>query len=155
MEKYEYIAIALLVLTLIGGAYAVRNADTLLPSISSEEPLPTPPTPSLGEAIRMGVALPPPPTREMTTKALANTTGYQALITYTDRGFEPKSATIKAGQTVRFTNNSSGALQLSVLGSTEVALAPQEFKEIAFDAKGDHNFFNRLDEDRSGVVKVQ
>lgn len=153
MEKFEYIAIALLVITLGVGAYAVKNADSLLPSVQVAEPAVE--TTTYGDAIRMGTAPRPAPTPAQTTKALANTTGFQALVSYTDRGFEPRIARIKAGETVRFTNNSSGNLQLYISGSTESALAPQEFREVAFDTKGDKAYLNSLDETKSGVVKVE
>ena len=41
---------------------------------------------------------------------------FQLLVSYTDQGFEPRTATVKAGDTVRFTNNSTGQLWVAAGG---------------------------------------
>ncbi len=81
--------------------------------------------------------------------------GFDTLVSYTDRGFEPSLAKIKKGQTVRFTNNSSGdlwiisdatgvgtanAIHLSsceegALGTCGI-LKPGEFWEFTFEKAG-------------------
>lgn len=45
-------------------------------------------------------------------RRLEASTGFQYLVSYTDRGFEPANLHIHAGETIRFTNNSVRPLQL-------------------------------------------
>ena len=133
---------------------------------------PAKPAPTLGENIRNGTAS--IPTYSTSTKEkLAKSHGFQALISYTDQGFEPNEATIKKGDTVRFTNNASRDVWIASQGG-EVQIyprtkdgcgtsdldsclpfSPQDFWEFTFDTAGDWHVVNNLDKAKSGVVHVK
>ncbi len=116
--------------------------------------------PSLSDAVRAGTAPRAPLTASSTIKALEKTNGFQALVSYTDRGFEPKVSTIKKGDTIRFTNNSSHDLLMSVVNSelpspTEVKIASQDTWEFTFSSQGEWRFQNTVTPSRIAVVRVQ
>ena len=86
-------------------------------------------------------------------------------ITYTDSGFSPSAITINKGDTVKFVNQSSGAMWVAS------APHPQHTDYAAFDEKqgvskggtysftfdrvGVHKFHNHLNSSRFGSVTVQ
>jgi plastocyanin len=92
-------------------------------------------------------------------QALAASHGFQLLISYTDTGFQPASATIKKGQTIRFTNNSSGQLQIVADGKTPLPAASSEvsgqFWEFTFTDSGTWQYENTLNPKYSGMIRVQ
>ncbi len=115
----------------------------------------------------------PPLTPEM-QQVLATSHGFQALVSYTDRGFEPASASIKKGDTIRFTNNSSQDLWISAAGTAAgkvypgtgndcgasafdscLVLKPHEFWEFTFTLAGTWSYRNNLNPNDTGVVKVK
>lgn len=108
------------------------------------------PEPTLSDAIRVGVAPRPSVTESTTIDALAETRGFQALVSYTDHGFEPSNISIKRGDTVRFTNNSSGALRINAS-----ELAPREFLEMTFDTSGTQTVTNALNAAHTGTIRVE
>lgn len=61
--------------------------------------------------------------------------GFDYLVSYTDRGFEPKELTVKKGEAVRFTNNSSAALALQSDEGTQT-IAARAYVEKTFGAAG-------------------
>lgn len=100
---------------------------------------------------------------------------FAALISYTDSGFEPKSVTIKKGETVRFVNNSSSEetwpasavhpthsvypdkSSSDCLGSSFDAcrgLKPGEFWEFTFTNVGEWRFHDHVHASKTGVVIV-
>ncbi len=105
---------------------------------------------------------------------------YAALITYTDGGFSPKTTTIKVGETVRFVNNSAGALWVgadehpthtqydgtatsehcvngaAVGGSFDMCRrsVPGEFWEYTFTKAGTFDFHNHAQAAHGGTVVV-
>jgi plastocyanin len=99
--------------------------------------------------------------------------GFQLLISYVDSGFEPRSATLHAGDTVRFTNNSTEALWVASIGAggSQVypgtsncggspfdscgALQPGEYWEFTFRQKGTWEFINNFDKSKTGSITVQ
>lgn len=123
----------------------------------------------LSDAIRAGSIPRPPLTASSTIKALTKTRGFQALVSYTDAGFEPKEVTIKAGQTVRFTNNSSHPLRVASKdasvsdalycqrGSFDscTPIRPQEFWEFTFETSGAWQVTNALDPTSAATVQVR
>ena len=125
--------------------------------------------PTLSDAIRNGTA-PIPQLSASTKDKLAESRGFQALVSYTDNGFEPASISIKAGETVRFTNNSSHDVWITTSGGLYPAarngcgpsaldscapFAPQDFWEFTFDAAGEWGYVNATDKTKTGVVHVQ
>lgn len=102
---------------------------------------------------------------------LEHSKGFQAFVSYTDRGFEPSEVTIQQGETIRWTNNSSkdlwiasdgGALyprEANDCGSSGFdsckALKPGDFWEFTFDTKGSWVYLNNLQKETTGVVHVK
>ena len=128
--------------------------------------------PTHSDLIRSGT-IPPPPMTPATREKLEKSHGFQALVSYTDEGFEPREVTIKKGQTIRFTNNSSRDLWVAASADTSDSLypavvngcgssafdscgpiAPQDFWEFTFDSAGAWTFVNNLDKAKSGVAHV-
>jgi plastocyanin len=114
----------------------------------------------------------PPFTAEVKA-ALAASKGFQILVSYTDRGFEPAFATIKAGDAVRFTNNSSHDLWIAAAGGAGSAypgdgnncgqsafdscrvLKYGEFWEFTFATAGTWSYQNNRDTKMTGVVRAR
>lgn len=102
---------------------------------------------------------------------LAQNPTFQELISYTDRGFEPSTLTAKAGDTVRFTNNSSHPLWVAAsglhlypgvqngCGSSALdscgPLQPGHFWQFTFTASGTWSYQNNLNSIDTGVVHVK
>lgn len=128
---------------------------------------------SLAETIRAGKA--PRPAFSTTTKEkLERSKGPNALLSYTQMGFEPREVTIKQGESVRFTNNSNRDIWIAAAaesgehlypgvpngcGSSELdscgAIPPQDFWEFTFDAKGSWGVANAFDAANIAVVRVR
>ena len=111
-------------------------------------------TPTLSEAIRTGEA-PRPVLTETTKQKLSASKGFQVLVSYTDRGFEPVTLVVKKGDTARFTNNSSHNLQVRVGEGTSEMIVPQDFWEYTFERAGDIQIANTLDASKTAEVHVQ
>jgi plastocyanin len=76
----------------------------------------------------------PPPFTEEIAAQLAASDGFEALVSYTDQGFEPESVTVEAGDTVRFTNNSSHDMWVAASSATgDLYPAPGTCGQSAFD----------------------
>lgn len=121
--------------------------------------------------IRMG-ATPIPEFTEATKKKLEASLGFDSLISYTDAGFEPAAVSIQRGDTLRFTNNSSGDLWIAAdgrdlpvyprtkqgCGSSDLdscdAFSPQDFWEFTFAERGVWHVVNALDKSKRVVVTV-
>jgi plastocyanin len=73
-------------------------------------------------AVKESVVEPPPFTDEIKAQLEASK-GFAALISYTDAGFEPATVRVQAGDTIRFTNNSSGEMWVAA-STKEGALYP-------------------------------
>ena len=113
----------------------------------------------------------PPPFTSETAATLQKSKGFQLLVSYTDYGFQPAVASIKKGDTVRFTNNSSGALWVvayshvlypKATGSCGASafdscreIGRGEFWEFTFTKAGTWPYQNKLDPQKSGSVKVK
>jgi plastocyanin len=116
--------------------------------------------------------VPGPPSSEVLAQ-LEKSRGFEVLISYTDNGFEPSEATIRQGESVRFTNNSSYELWVAAEGADGAplypgtsecggspldsckVLKPRDFWEFTFVASGSWLFKNNLDKEKSGVVRVE
>jgi plastocyanin len=160
----------------------MKDADGLAlfamadPVHSSRRPVADAPQPPaekpLAEMIRAGEA--PRPTLSTSTKdKLARSLGAAALLSYTEMGFEPRDVTIKAGQTMRFTNNSNRDMWIAAAASAGEqlypgiangcgfsaldscgAIAPQDFWQFTFTVKGTWRVVNTLDPLRTAIVHV-
>lgn len=73
-------------------------------------------------------------TQTRTVKAIGNKT-FTALVSFSGTNFEPKTARVKAGDTVRFFNNSDQPMALSLDGAP-ASLPPGEYFEFTFAAAG-------------------
>ena len=125
-----------------------------------------------GATVSVPDFIPGPPPKEVVA-LLEKSKGFEVLISYTDHGFEPATATIAVGDAVRFTNNSSQDLWVASTGSSEnplypgtsdcggstldtcMVLEPREFWEFTFDESGTWTFQNNLDKGQTGSVLVQ
>lgn len=129
------------------------------------------PPKTFADDIRMGNAPIPAYTAAVAAK-VASSTGFQVLLSYTDRGFEPHAVQIKAGETVRFTNNSSGDLWVAPgdgavvyprhagsCGSSALdscgAIVPQDFWEFTFARAGAWEVVNNFDKSKTVTVTVK
>lgn len=121
-----------------------------------------------------GVRIPPPqpPPTPADTVAAQQGQSFQLLVSYVNTGFEPQSVTIKAGETVRFTNNSTeelwvaaddsaGALYPHVqngCGSSALdscgPLEPGQYWQFTFTEKGTWSFTNNLDKSNGATIAV-
>ena len=78
--------------------------------------------------------------------------GFQYFVSYTDNGFVPDKLTVKKGETVRFTGNSSAPFQLTVAGATAQVSAKGEYFEYTFAKTGT---FTYGDGTKKGIVTVK
>lgn len=117
--------------------------------------------------------IPQPPLTDAVRQQLAASNGFQELVSYTDRGFEPPEFSIAKGDTVRFTNNSHDDMWVAATGSagsiypgvqngcgssTFDSCGPVtsgEFWEMTFDTAGTWSYANNLKKDHAGVIVVK
>ncbi len=113
----------------------------------------------------------PPFTPEVQAQ-LAASKGFAVLVSYTDAGFRPAQVSVKKGEAVRFTNNSSGELWIAAEGTPDQpvypgtstcggtaldtckVLKPKEFWEFTFEQSGTWMLVNNLDKNKTGEVRV-
>jgi plastocyanin len=107
-----------------------------------------------------------PPYTEAVKAQLAAHPNFNALISYTDHGFEPANLTVAAGDTVRFTNNSNQALRVAEAGTQPMdqcrepgldscrELGRGEFFEYSFADAGTVTYTNANFPRTTGVVTV-
>ena len=115
-----------------------------------------------------------PPMTELSKRVFEASTGFEHLVSYEDGGFSPSTLTIKKGQTVRFTNNSSkrllwisagavGGASIYPGGSDScgqssfdscVTMEPHDFWEFTFDEEGEWGYRNAADASHTGIVVV-
>ena len=114
-----------------------------------------------------------PPLTPMMKAVLEKSKGFEALVSYTDRGFEPADVAVTKGETVRFTNNSSGDLWVAATGASGrvypstgnecgqsafdscIPLSPREFWEFTFEVAGVWSYTDNLHKKKTGVVRTQ
>ena len=104
---------------------------------------------------------------------IAASTGFDYLVSYTERGFEPANVTIEAGQTIRFANNNAGKT-LWVAATSDggtlyagsgrgcgqsdfdscMALERGDFWEFTFQDEGTWSYKNNTEVKHMGVVTV-
>ena len=117
----------------------------------------------------------PPPFTPAIKAQLAASHGFQYLVSYTGKGFEPMSVTVKKGDTVRFTNNSNEDLWIASAGTPGGSVYPAgvgnecgqsafdscrsmkhgEFWEFTFTEVGTWGYKNNADTKMAGVVMVK
>ena len=160
MSRKEKIIALCALLVLIGSIYFLMQAP----------PAAAPKNAGTDASVKQ---LPPPPLTAEMKAVLAKSHGFQVLVSYTDRGFEPATATIKKGETIRFTNNSSDDLWVAATGTSGavypgkgnecgqsafdscLALKPHEFWEFTFDATGTWGYADNLHKNKTGIVHVK
>ncbi|HVU75782.1 MAG TPA: hypothetical protein VHD38_03035 [Candidatus Paceibacterota bacterium] len=123
-----------------------------------------------GSHTKAGQDAPPPPPSEQVVAQLQASKGFTALVSYTDKGFEPSHITVKKGETIRFVNNAPDALLWvgstgtpypgkSACGASRLdtckALKSGEFWEFTFDAAGSWNYQNNTKTADGGVIVVE
>jgi plastocyanin len=99
-----------------------------------------------------------------TTAQTEKPTNAAATLTYTDSGFSPSSITVKSGDTVAITNNSSGPIEFDSdphpvhTSDPELNIGTVDAgKTVTFkvSAKGTHGVHNHLDSSKTATVIVQ
>ena len=82
---------------------------------------------------------------------------FNALVSFTEKGFEPSTITIHAGQTIRFSNNAAADLRLASAGSDlflrASSVAPRNYVEITFGRNGQFQYSDTTT-GRSGTIIV-
>jgi plastocyanin len=162
------IAVVLILIVSGVGGYLYLMPDQFGMFQEKSDPMPE----TVSEAIRIGAA-PIPEFTEAVVEKLAASKGFQALISYSDSGFEPNRAEVAKGETVRFTNNSSQDLWVVSVGEGTgkyprtkeacgesdldscVALAPRDFWEFTFAKAGEWDIINKSDPTKVGKVLVK
>ncbi|MBI5004410.1 cupredoxin domain-containing protein [Candidatus Kaiserbacteria bacterium] len=156
MSTYKsiiWLAILIIVLVFIAYFFGVFGSSTASPVVTSTPLRTPPPTPALVES--------------RTVKAIG-TKGFSLLVSYTDQGFEPKTASIHTGDVVRFVNNSTKPMWItnsnypaknkkcgtSALDTCK-ELSPGEYWEFTFSAPGVWTFADKFSDTAKGSVTVQ
>lgn len=111
--------------------------------------------------------VPGPPSQEV-LEQLSQSRGFEVLVSYTDRGFEPASFVIKKGESARFTNNSTRDVWIASDGAIYPGtgdcgspldsckpLKPRDFWEFTFSEAGVWQFKNNLNATEFGSVIVR
>ena len=102
----------------------------------------------------------PPPAPALTTERTVEAIGekhFSALVSYTDQGFEPAQLAIAQGDTIRFVNNSTRTMTLSLEDASHPpagGLPPGEYWEYTFTTQGDAAFTEQ-GSGAQGVMHVQ
>ncbi len=149
MHPTRTLLILLAVLLLIAAIAFIAS-----PYASPITQLLAPPAPVV-TPLRQITVQPPPRTKTNTTTALGKQTTFAMLISYVDSGFEPKTFTLKAGDTVRFINNSSTDLNLCGTAFTSCKeLKPGEYWEFTFAKAGMWTYNDKIS-GATGAVTVQ
>ena len=170
MNKSVLIAVVVVALVIIVATIAFFPRATPEASLSAT----TAPADSAGPAtVAAPAAQTPLGISPEAVAALAKSHGFQYLVSYTDRGFEPPALTIKKGETIRFTNNSGGGLWVASVArpgatvypgqsdcgvsafGTCAALKPGDFWEFTFDVSGTWSYKNISDTAKTGTVTVR
>lgn len=113
-----------------------------------------------------------PPYTPAIAAQLAQSHGFQMLVSYTNNGFEPATTTIHRHETIRFTDNSNNlslwigqvtpnntpqnpnTLNCDVTFNTCHAMKQTDFWEHTFDATGTFEYINNEHPEDQGVVYV-
>lgn len=141
--------VVIVVLVFGGGVYAAlhKSGSTAVNPNANTSPAPSSTT-----------------TNAINPDASASSTKAAATITFTDNGFSPSTTTVKAGDTVQVTNNSSQPMQFDSdphpqhtdepeLNVGEVD--PGESKTFVVTKKGHWGFHDHLDAGFTGTLNVQ
>jgi len=158
-KKLLLVGVALVFLLVLGFLWTHYIATLYIPTQESTLVNPLPPHPEL--------------TSDRTIDAIGDTS-FAALVSYTDAGFEPKQVTVRQGDMIRFTNNSTVPMWIiadsvptqaphaadpSVCATgtlnTCKELPPGEYWEFTFNTAGDWSFHENTHRSATGVVHVQ
>ena len=99
--------------------------------------------------------IPPPApayTPERSVEAQRNAS-FSSIVSYADQGFEPTAVTVNADDVIRFVNNATVPLALSLDGAPEL-LQPGEYWQQAFRTAGDVLVRNTLHPDTALTIHV-
>ena len=113
---------------------------------------------SSGTSSRDPSAFVPPPGAP--PRSASNTTAVEAqkpfdiAVSYTDAGFTPARAALPRGKTVRFTNNSSAPMRITI-ASMSAELKSGEYMHYTFSEAGSSNVSDILKPDHSAAIVIQ
>ena len=111
-----------------------------------------------------------PPFTDEVEAQLAASDGFEALVSYTDAGFEPADIAIDVGDTIRFTNNSRHTLRIIPTSANVIAVtfmcsdATQDacttiergaFREVTFNSTGTWGYRNEQNAQVRGVIRIE
>ena len=150
MGKTGIIAVIIVILALVGGAFAIskRNSNKTQPTTSTNQTS-TNSTPS---------------TSDTTASGTSAQTSSDATITYTDNGFSPATLTVKSGTKVTIKNDSSNPLQFDSdphpvhTDDPELnvgVVSPGKSMTFTVTTKGSHGYHNHLNSSDTGTIVVQ
>ena len=161
-KGYSLVVAAVVVVVLAVYLFAGTAGKATLPAQANPEPA-SATTPEPAQVV-------PEPTTSDTVVAQPSR-GFQVLVSYTDRGFEPSDTKVAKGDTIRFTNNSSGNMWIAASGTrlypaatgscgsrafdTCKALKAGEYWEFTFNVAGGWTYQDNLHKEAQGVVKVK
>jgi plastocyanin len=147
------VVVVIAVILTIFGAWPSQQENSIQGPSTTTLPAPTPPSAAV-------------------LQQLANSPAFQYLVSYTGNGFMPNSLSVKKGQVVRFTNNSSTDLWIASIGtdSNDIypgtsscggstfdscqSIGPGGFWEFTFDQSGTWSFQNNLDKTKTGTITI-
>ena len=115
--------------------------------------------PRISDINESDVRVPPPApvlTPERTIEAIGEKQ-FSALVSYTDQGFEPAQMTIAQGDTIRFTNNSTRTMTLSLENASHPpagGLPPGEYWEYTSNVTGTIQY-TELNTQYKGTISIQ
>ena len=131
-------------------ALAVLAAIAVLLSMSVPRSAPSPQSAPLG--------FPEYAPAPRTADAVSAQKGFNALVSFTDNGFEPSTITIEKGETIRFSNNASTDLKLTSSDNTFFvgagSIASRNYVEITFSQSGQFQYLDTTTRG-SGTIIVQ
>jgi plastocyanin len=159
--KLGIIVIALLAIVLIIVEVFTQGTQVTAPFVATNKQATT----------TMRIPPPQPVATASDTVAEQSKHPFSLLISYVDSGFEPATAHVHVGDTVRFTNNASGDLWVASsgtafyprtqdgCGSSDLdsckPLSPGQFWEFTLMKKGIWQYANNLDKSKLGTIIVQ
>ena len=94
------------------------------------------PSPTMSTQATMQEAIIPNAPTPAAADHVAAQKDFQYLVSYTDAGFSPATLRMKKGETVRFTNNASAALKLTIAAEASQTIAHGAYVQFTASTVG-------------------
>ena len=147
-------AVVVVLLLALGGWFVLKSQNSATPS----------PTPAATAVIQTVPSPSPMDSSAPTSSSSSATTGEQ-MVTISSSGFSPATVTIKAGQTVTWTNKDTAMHTVNSDPhpvhtaypplNTVGRLSPGQVKSLSFPTAGTYRYHDHLNPDWTGTVVVQ